>query len=170
MRFKYFLDKRAPATGSVSSLDYDCEFRGAIEDDRYQFTLGVTVPIMTLCPCSKEISTEGSHSQRAELTVRLSDWRGPFVWIEDLVPLVEAQGSSGVFPILKRADEKAVTESAYDRPKFVEDVVRDTILALRELAAADWYSAECVSFESIHNHNAYAYAAESRESPDPDLA
>jgi GTP cyclohydrolase I len=165
MRFKYFLDKQAPATGSVSSLDYDCEFHGAIADGDYQFTLGVTVPVMTLCPCSKEISGEGAHSQRALVTVRLRTRPGTFVWIEDLVPLIEGQGSSGLFPILKRADEKAVTEAAYARPKFVEDVVRDTILALRGLEDADWYSAECVSFESIHNHNAYAFAAESRPSP-----
>ena len=168
LHFKYFLDKRAPASGIVSSLDYDCEFHGTIEDGQYVFTLGVTVPVMTLCPCSKEISLRNAHSQRAEVKVHLRTAPGHIAWIEDLIPLIEAQGSSGLFPILKRADEKAVTESAYDHPKFVEDVVRDTILALRTLESAEWYSAECVSFESIQNHDAYAFAAEGRETPEAD--
>ncbi len=163
MRFKYFLDKSAPVSGLVSPLDYDCCFHGTLENGSYQFTLEVTVPITTLCPCSREISEAGAHSQRAELTVHLRTRDHEIFWIEDLVPILEAQGSAPVFPILKRQDEKWVTEHAYHNPKFVEDVVRDTILALREIPSAAWYSAECVSLESIHNHDAYAYAVESRE-------
>ena len=158
LTFKYFLEKDSPASGLTSSLDYDCLFAGQMTDDNYRFTLGVTVPIMTLCPCSKEISDYGAHSQRAELSVRLRS-RGEFIiWLEDLVPLLEQQGSYEVYPVLKRSDEKVVTEGAYDNPKFVEDVVRDTVLALRALATITWFSVECKSYESIHNHTAYAYA------------
>ena len=158
LQFKYFLPKQAPASGLPSELDYDCLFAGQIRDDDYTFTLGVTVPIMTLCPCSKEIADRGAHSQRAQLTVRLRSANGFIIWLEDLVPLLETQGSSEIFPILKRTDEKLITERSYDNPKFVEDVVRDTILALRQLPEVSWFSVECKSYESIHNHIAYAYA------------
>ena len=131
LTFKYFLEKSSPVSGLRSSLDYDCLFAGQMTDDHYRFTLGATVPIMTLCPCSKEISDYGAHSQRAQLTVRLRSSGDFIIWLEDLVPLLEQQGSYEVFPMLKRADEKVVTEAAYDNPKFVEDVVRDSVLALR---------------------------------------
>ncbi|MEI6503707.1 MAG: GTP cyclohydrolase, FolE2/MptA family, partial [Armatimonadota bacterium] len=110
--------------------------------------------------CSLEISDQGAHSQRANLTVRLQSRPGKIIWLEDLIPLLEQQGSCDIYPLLKRADEKYVTEAAFDNPKFVEDVVRDTVLALRGLAGVRWLSAECVSHESIHNHVAYAYAEE----------
>ena len=158
LQFKYFLEKHAPATGLPCQLDYECLFVGAMDHDSYTFTLGVTVPVMTTCPCAKEISDRGGHSQRAALTVRLCSAEGFIMWLEDLVPLLEAQGSSEVFPMLKRADEKLVTERAYDNPKFVEDVVRDTVLALQQVAEISWFSVECKSYESIHNHIAYAYA------------
>ncbi len=158
LNFKYFLTKRAPATKIPSQLDYDCTFEGEMHGDEYRFILGVEVPVMTLCPCSKEISERGAHSQRANLRVRLSTEYGIMVWLEDLVPLLEAQGSYELFPMLKRADEKVVTEGAYDNPKFVEDVVRDTVLALEAMEGVTWFSVECESFESIHNHIAYALA------------
>ena len=158
LSFKYFLEKHAPASGIASSLDYACRFESVLEDGQCQFALWVKVPIITLCPCSKEISDRGAHSQRALLTVRLESEPGIIIWLEDLIPLLEAQGSYGIFPILKRADEKVVTECSYDNPKFVEDVVRDTILALRALPGGRRFSAECESLESIHNHIAYAYA------------
>jgi len=158
LRFKYFLPKHAPASGLPSQLDYDCLFAGQMCGGDYTFTLGVTVPIMTLCPCSKEISDRGAHSQRAELTVRLRSADGFIIWLEDLVPLLEAQGSSEVFPILKRADEKLISSQAYDNTKFVEVVVRDTVLRVRHFIAVAWFSVECNSYESIHNHLAYAYA------------
>ena len=163
LNFKYFLEKSSPVSGLKSALDYDCMFAGQISGSDYTFTLGVTVPILTLCPCSKEISDYGAHSQRAELTVRLRSDGDFIIWLEDLIPLLEQQGSYEVFPILKRADEKVVTEGAYDNPKFVEDVVRDTVLALRSLAHVSWFSVECNSYESIHNHTAYAYAENGRE-------
>ncbi len=158
LSFKYFLEKRAPATGSLSPLDYECRFESRITDGVHSFVLGVAVPIITLCPCSKEISERGAHSQRALLSVRLEADAGEVIWLEDLIPLLESQGSCGVFPILKRADEKVVTERSYDNPKFVEDVVRDAMLALRSLPGARRFCAECESMESIHNHLAYAYA------------
>lgn len=158
LSFKYFLEKQAPVSGIASPLDYDCRFEARLEDGRYTFVLVVRVPILTLCPCSREISDRGAHSQRAILTARLECEPGHIIWLEDLIPLLEAQGSCGIYPLLKRTDEKHVTEGSYDNPKFVEDVVRDTILALRQLRGTRGFSAECESMESIHNHVAYAYA------------
>ncbi len=156
--FKYFLSKAAPVSRLVSQLDYDCCFEGMLDDQRYVFTLGAAVPILTLCPCSREISARGAHSQRAILTVRLRTRPGVMIWLEELIPLLEAQGSAEIFPVLKRPDEKAITEGSYDNPKFVEDVVRDAYLALRALPGVTWFSVQCESHESIHNHIAYAYA------------
>jgi GTP cyclohydrolase I len=156
--FKYFLPKRAPASGIVSQLDYDCSFEGRLDAEGYTFTLGAAVPVITLCPCSKEISARGAHSQRATLTARLRSRAGSWVWLEELIPLLEAQGSAEIFPVLKRVDEKVITEASYDNPKFVEDVVRDSYLALAGLAGVTWFSVQCESHESIHNHIAYAYA------------
>jgi len=157
LSFKYFLAKHSPVTRIPCHLDYDCWFSGRLTEGGYEFRLGTTVPIATLCPCSKEISQRGAHSQRAHLRVSILQEPGQIVWIEDLVPLLEAQGSAPLFPILKRADERHVTDAAYENPKFVEDVVRDTVLALRTMAGVRSFAVECESFESIHNHNAYAY-------------
>jgi GTP cyclohydrolase I len=158
LKFKYFLSKHAPASGQNSQLDYDCSFEGTVEDGRFRFRLGAAVPILTLCPCSKEISDRGAHSQRAVLSVQVNCRPGIILWLEDLIPLLEQQGSAEIYPLLKRTDEKAITESAYDNPKFVEDVVRDTIVALKGQPAVLGAYAQCDSFESIHNHVAYAYA------------
>jgi len=158
LSFRYFLDKKAPATQEPCQLDYECRFIAELKGEAYTFTLGVTVPIMIVCPCSLEISEFGAHSQRALLTVHLRSRPGLIIWLEDLIPLLEKQGSSEIYPVLKRADEKTVTETAFQKPKFVEDVVRDTVLALRELEGVIAYSVECESLESIHNHIAYAYA------------
>jgi GTP cyclohydrolase I len=157
LSFKYFLPKPSPVTQIPCDLDYDCWFAGRLQDDDYEFRLGTSVPVTTLCPCSREIAEQGAHSQRARLRVNIVQSPDQIIWIEDLVPLLEAQGSSSLFPILKRADERHVTEAAYANPKFVEDVVRDTVLALRQVPGAVFFTAECESFESIHNHNAYAY-------------
>lgn len=158
LQFKYFLPKSAPASGRISELDYDCAFEGRINRGGFRFVLGASVPIMTLCPCSKEISDRGAHSQRATLSVRVNARPGAILWLEELIPLLEKQGSCDIYPLLKRADEKVVTETAYDNPKFVEDVVRDSIVALRDIPCVIGCSAECESIESIHNHAAYAYA------------
>jgi GTP cyclohydrolase I len=155
--FKYFIHKTAPVSRLKSMLDYDVVFAGSLTTSgNLDFTLGLTVPFTSLCPCSKEISKYGAHNQRGEMKVRIKFTRGNFVWIEDLVALMEEQASCPVYPLLKREDEKFVTEAAYDNPKFVEDVVRDLVIALRSLPHVEWLKIECENYESIHNHSAYA--------------
>lgn len=163
IKFKYFLEKRAPVSKSVSALDYDCEFTGTLSHDGFDFTLGVEVPITALCPCSKEISQAGAHNQRGVIRARIRYDREVFHWIEDLVKLLESAASCDIYPLLKRQDERYVTEKAYATPKFVEDVLRDVILVLRADPSIRWYEVECETYESIHNHSAYAYQCESRE-------
>lgn len=158
LAFKYFLDKVTPATGLPCQLDYNCRFDAKIVDGDFAFALEVEVPVLTVCPCSLEISDQGAHSQRAIVAVRLGTQPDYIFWLEDLIPLIEKQGSYEVFPILKREDEKVVTERAFANAKFVEDVVRDTVLAVRDTPGVLWYQVWCESLESIHNHNAYAYA------------
>jgi GTP cyclohydrolase I len=155
MSFPYFINKAAPVSKVKSLMDYEVTFTGEIKDGGLkQFTMKVVVPVTSLCPCSKKISEYGAHNQRSHVTVtaRTND----FVWIEEIVDLVEKQASSELYGLLKRPDEKFVTERAYDNPKFVEDMVRDVaaILNLDERVIA--YVVESENFESIHNHSAYA--------------
>lgn len=157
INFKYFIEKSAPVSGLKSLLDYDCLFSGSLtKGERLDFTLGITVPFTSLCPCSKEISAYGAHNQRGMMSVKLKYHKNKLLWIEDLVHLMEEQGSCQVYPLLKREDEKFVTETAYENPKFVEDVLRDLVLALRKIKYINWFEIECENFESIHNHSAYA--------------
>ncbi|MBM3274774.1 MAG: GTP cyclohydrolase I FolE2 [Candidatus Sericytochromatia bacterium] len=156
IRFKYFVEKAAPASGLVAATDLDCSFEGEVGlDGIYHFTLGLAVPMTTLCPCSKAISRYGAHNQRS-LVVAKVRYRTGCIWIEDLASALEDCGSCPIYPLLKREDEKVVTERAFDNPKFVEDVLRDAILYLRSLPGIEWFSLECTNFESIHNHNAFA--------------
>lgn len=155
MSFPYFINKAAPVSGVQSLLDYEVSFIGEIRNGgRYEFTIKVVVPVTSLCPCSKEISAYGAHNQRSHITVTavLND----HLWIEDLVQLIERQASCEVFGLLKRPDEKWVTERAYDNPKFVEDLVRDVASVLNAEPRIDAYIVESENFESIHNHSAYA--------------
>lgn len=155
MSFPYFINKTAPVSGVQSLMDYEVCFIGSIRDDgHYEFTIKVVVPVTSLCPCSKKISAYGAHNQRSHVTVTavLND----HLWIEDLVQLVENQASCELFGLLKRPDEKWVTERAYDNPKFVEDMVRDLAASLDQEARIDAYVVESENFESIHNHSAYA--------------
>jgi GTP cyclohydrolase I len=155
--FKYFIEKTAPVSGLKSMLDYDCLFAGDYNmNGEFAFSMGLTVPFTSLCPCSKEISEYGAHNQRGIMKVKVRQSAGKFVWIEDLAALMEREGSCPVYPLLKREDEKYVTEKAYDNPKFVEDVLRDLVLALRQLECVEWFEVECENYESIHNHSAYA--------------
>ena len=163
LTFKYFITKRAPVTGAESALDYDCSFHGRLDGAAYVFTLGVEAPVTSLCPCSKEISCEGAHSQRAIIRARVRYHPGEMIWIEDLVTLLEEQGSAQIYPLLKRLDEKFVTEHAYGHPKFVEDIVRDSVALLRADPRITWFQVECESFESIHNHSAFAFQEETVE-------
>jgi len=160
--FKYFINKRAPVSGSESALDYDCKFEGVLDREDYALTTVVEVPVTILCPCSKEIAADGAHNQRAIIRVRIRSRPDAMVWIEDLVAMLERQGSAEIYPLLKREDEKFVTEAAYANPKFVEDVVRDVVAALRADDRVTWFQVECESMESIHNHTAYAFQEEDK--------
>ena len=154
MTFPYFVNKTAPVTGVQSLIDYDVTFVGEIERGRQTFTMKVIVPVTSLCPCSKEISEYGAHNQRSHVTINART-RG-FVWIEDLVGYAEDEASCQLYGLLKRPDEKFVTERAYDNPKFVEDMVRDVAARLNADDRIEWYVVESENFESIHNHSAYA--------------
>ncbi len=156
--FKYFIEKKAPVSGRKSVLDLDCSFKGIKRQGQSMlFELGVNVPFTSLCPCSKEISAYGAHNQRSVARVALRFKAGfDCIYIEDLAALIEKQGSAPIYPLLKREDEKFVTEEAYENPKFVEDILRDTVISLRELKGLAWFAVECENYESIHNHSAYA--------------
>lgn len=160
-RFKYFIEKKSPVSRNVSQMSYECSFKGEISNNNYKFTLGVIVPVTTLCPCSKEISENGAHNQRAMVAVKVSyDENKGCIWLEDLIKSVEDCASCPIYPLLKREDEKFVTEKAWDNPKFVEDVLRDVVLKLRENKLVDEFEVDCEAFESIHNHSAWAHQKE----------
>lgn len=152
--FPYFIRKKAPVSGASGFMPYDCCIIGELVDTKPEMLLEVTVPVMTVCPCSKAISDEGAHSQRAE--IRFSLHMNAFFWIEECVDMAERAGSSPVYPVLKREDEKYVTESAFAKPMFVEDVVREIARQLEEHPVITGYRVEVESFESIHGHNAFA--------------
>ncbi|GAB4439695.1 MAG: GTP cyclohydrolase FolE2 [Rhodocyclaceae bacterium] len=155
MSFPYFIAKRAPVSKVESLMDYEVSFIGEISDGgQYRQTTRIVVPVTSLCPCSKNISDYGAHNQRSHVTVSVRT--NEFVWIEELAQMVESQGSSELYGLLKRADEKYVTERAYDNPKFVEDMVRDVAGILNSDPRIDAYVVESENFESIHNHSAYA--------------
>ena len=152
--FPYFINKAAPVTGSEGMMEYKCTFKGSLNRG-IDLMITIHVPISTLCPCSKEISDFGAHNQRGE--VRLQVRFNKFVWIEDLIELVEKCASSDVYSVLKREDEKYVTERSYNNPMFVEDVVREIAQESNADPNITWFAIESENFESIHNHNAYAY-------------
>ena len=154
MHFPYFIEKQAPVSGVKSLMDYEVTFIGEIRKGVQCFAMKVLVPVTSLCPCSKKISEYGAHNQRSHVTVTAKTT--DFVWIEEIVDLVEKQASSELYGLLKRPDEKHVTERAYDNPKFVEDMVRDVAAVLNADARIDAYVVESENFESIHNHSAYA--------------
>jgi len=154
MSFPYFVNKTAPVSGVQSLLDYDVTLIGEIKAGVAQVTMKVLVPVTSLCPCSKKISERGAHNQRSHVTITLRTNR--FVWIEDVVHIAEQQASCELYGLLKRPDEKYVTERAYDNPKFVEDMVRDIAAVLNADERIDAYVVESENFESIHNHSAYA--------------
>jgi GTP cyclohydrolase I len=154
MVFPYFVNKSAPVSRVQSLMDYEVTFTGEIDGDRDALTMKVVVPVTSLCPCSKKISDYGAHNQRSHLTITART-RG-FVWIEDLIDCAERHASAELYGLLKRPDEKFVTERAYDNPKFVEDLVRDVAAALNADPRIQHYIVESENFESIHNHSAYA--------------
>lgn len=154
MSFPYFVMKTAPVSGVRSLMDYQVSFLGEIRGGQSRTTTRVVVPVTSLCPCSKEISERGAHNQRSHVTVSVRT--NQFVWVEDLIDLVERQASCELYGLLKRPDEKYVTERAYDNPRFVEDMVREVAGLLNEDERIDAYTVESENFESIHNHSAYA--------------
>lgn len=155
MEFPYFKEKKAPVSGKPSLIDYHVKFH-AVKNTNYEdFILTVRVPVTTLCPCSKNISKYGAHNQRGEVTVNVRF--NNTVWIEEIIKYIEESASSELYSLLKREDEKFVTERAYENPVFVEDLVREVVIKLKSNPNISWYSVEAENFESIHNHNAYAY-------------
>ncbi len=151
--FPYFIEKRAPVSGARGLLEYQCRMLGTLADD-FDFMLEARVPVTSLCPCSKQISDRGAHNQRSLVTVQVRYQE--HIWLEDLIQWVEDCASSPVYALLKREDEKAVTERAYDNPMFVEDMVRALTEKLSQVTRIRWFSIQCENFESIHNHSAYA--------------
>jgi GTP cyclohydrolase I len=159
--FPYFLERTAPASGAKALMDYDCWFHGESNGGADDFVLGVRVPVTCLCPCSKAISDYGAHNQRGHVTIEVrsvSDESGHpvIVWIEELVELAEQSASAPVYALLKREDERHVTMQAFDNPVFVEDVVRNVAVKLREDQRITWFNVRAENQESIHNHGAFA--------------
>jgi GTP cyclohydrolase I len=165
VEFPYFLEKAAPVSRIPGMMSYRCRYEGRVSKrsagktevgPEKHFVVAVTVPVTTVCPCSRAISERGAHNQRGVVTAELE--LGPFFWIEDIIELIEKAASSPVYSILKREDEKFITEAAYDNPKFVEDLARDVYSELKALGSFPRFSVEAENFESIHNHSAYARA------------
>lgn len=155
LRFPYFIEKKAPVSGSLSLFPVTVLFSGFSDSTGGDsFILGVRVPVTTLCPCSKEISISGAHNQRSFVTIYITF--NDFVWIEDIVDTIEKSASCEIYPLLKRGDEKAVTEKAFENPVFAEDVVRNVSERLSADANIRWFMVETLHLESIHTHNAYA--------------
>jgi GTP cyclohydrolase I len=152
--FPYFIEKKAPITGIAGLMEYQAFIKASLSRRKKDIILGVKVPVMTLCPCSKSISKYGAHNQRGIVTIAVRFKK--FIWLEDLIEIAESSASSPVYPILKRPDEKFVTEKAYENPKFVEDVVREATSKLLKIDEITWFFIEAENYESIHGHNAYA--------------
>lgn len=161
VRFPYFLERTAPVSKARALMDYECSFTGVLNGQRDDFVLGVRVPVTSLCPCSKEISDYGAHSQRGYLTLEVrgrqeENGETEIIWIEDLIAIAETSASAPVYALIKRVDERHVTMQAYNNPVFVEDMVRNAATQLRQNERVRWFRVYAVNDESIHNHNAFA--------------
>ncbi len=154
IEFPYFIEKTAPRSGAKGLMEYRCRFLGEHDGRGMDFVVSMAVPVTTVCPCSKEISSAGAHNQRSIVTVAVRFRK--FFWIEDVIKLIEESSSGEVYSLLKRVDEKYVTEKGYENPMFVEDVVRNVADRLGRDANFTWFKVEAENFESIHNHSAYA--------------
>jgi GTP cyclohydrolase I len=161
MSFPYFVSKPAPVSGVRSLMNYQASLVGEIRDGVEQTWIHVVVPVTSLCPCSKKIAEYGAHNQRSHITIRARVRE--HLWIEELIDIAEQEASSQLYGILKRPDEKYVTERAYDNPKFVEDIVRDVAVRLNAEPRVLAYVVEAENFESIHNHSAYALIERDKE-------
>lgn len=159
--FPYFVERPAPVTGAAGLMDYECAFVGDSDGTTDDFVLKVQVPVTSLCPCSKEISEYGAHNQRGYVSVEVRSARADggepkLIWIEEIIQMAESAASAPVYPLLKRPDERHVTMQAYDKPAFVEDIVRDVAMQLQQDPRVAWLRVHVVNQESIHNHNAFA--------------
>lgn len=161
MTFPYFINKAAPVSGVQSLMDYEVTFIGEITGGKPVMKVKVVVPVTTLCPCSRDISDYGAHNQRSHITACVSV--RTFIWVEEIIETIEKVASCELYGLLKRPDEKYVTEKAYDNPKFVEDMVRDVAVAFNRDDRISAYTVESENFESIHNHSAYAMLAYEKE-------
>jgi GTP cyclohydrolase I len=161
MSFPYFVNKAAPVSGVLSLMDYEVSFIGKISAGQPSVLVKVLVPVTSLCPCSKKISDRGAHNQRSHITVEVKT--KDFIWIEEIIDYVEKVASCELYGLLKRPDEKYVTEYAYDNPKFVEDIVRDVAIEFNKDDRIAAYTVESENFESIHNHSAYAMLSRDKE-------
>ncbi len=161
MSFPFFINKTAPASGVSSLMDYDVTLIGKISDGEVYVQTRVVVAATSLCPCSKKISEYGAHNQRSHITITAQSDQA--LWVEELIDIAEAEASSEVYSLLKRTDEKVITERAYDNPKFVEDLVRDVAARLNENERIRAYTVEAENFESIHNHSAYALVSRDKD-------
>jgi len=158
--FPLFVDKKAPVTGTQAPVAYDCAYSGSLDGSGSDCRLEVVVPVTTLCPCSQAMADQGAHNQRAKVKV-VTRFNG-VLWAQDLVEQIESCASCGIYAALKRPDEKYVTERAYARPRFVEDLVRDVAHRLEEDSRVTWFVVEAESHESIHDHDAYAFIKRSK--------
>lgn len=161
VEFPYFLERTAPVSGAVGLMDYQCRFVGEANGGKSDFILSVSVPVTSLCPCSKAISDYGAHNQRGDITIRVrslgAEAGAPaLIWIEELIAVAEASASSPVYALLKREDERHVTMQAYDNPVFVEDIVRNVAAKLQDNERLTWFHVHAINHESIHNHGAFA--------------
>ncbi len=163
VEFPYFIKKSAPVSAAQGLMEYNVAYRGSVNGEGHDLVVEMMVPVTTLCPCSREISQHGAHNQRG--VVKLAVRFRRFIWIEDLIGLVEESASSEVYSLLKREDEKYVTEHAYERPMFVEDVVREVARKLEDDPNITWFSVDSENFESIHNHSAYAFIERDKRRP-----
>ena len=164
MSFPFFITKTAPASSVKSLMDYDVTLIGQIKDGKLCTQTRVVVAATSLCPCSKKISDYGAHNQRSHITITAKATNNASLWIEDLIDVAESEASSELYSLLKRTDEKIITERAYDNPKFVEDLVRDVAARLNEMNIVAAYTVEAENFESIHNHSAYALVSRDKNS------
>src|ERR1700730_13171671 len=159
--FPYFLERRAPVSGGSALMDYECSFDAAVNGGKDKFVFGVRVPVTSLCPCSKAISDYGAHNQRGYITIDVQTVRDvennlALIWFEELIDIAEQSASAPVYPLLKRADERHVTMQAFDNPVFVEDMVRNVALVLKNDSRIAWFRIDALNQESIHNHSAFA--------------
>lgn len=163
IEFPYFIEKKAPVTKARGLIDYTGFFHAHLKGKKMDFVYGVVVPVTTLCPCSKAISARGAHNQRGVVRVEVRTRKT--VWLEELIRIVEKSASSELYSLLKREDEKFVTERAFDNPVFVEDLVRTVAVAIKKEKRVVWYNVEAENFESIHTHNAYAQVVGGKNQP-----